>query len=223
MDTVDKLDLAFGTLGGAALDMGSQWYSDATLRSVFENLEDPSKNPSSKAFKRDVTKDVQSQYTPTRANRYRSGYHPFRERFNMITGGLVNTVEDRAVELGKEESYRKAGRALDSNGRIKGVGQLSTKQADQVRNAMRFRTLSTGIAGIWGISLGASIAGGAINSIREMGAAAQGNKWKMNNEGFYDSSMAHTTRQRALRAIQNSQSGHRRAFGQEANFLHSYR
>jgi hypothetical protein len=112
---------------------------------------------------------------------------------------------------------------MGPNNYVKGVGTLNDAQANKVRSALKFRTLSTGIAGVWGISLGASIAGGAIKAVREAGAAAQGNKWKMNTEGFHDSSMAHTTRQRALRAIQNSQSGHRRAFGNEANFLHSYR
>lgn len=93
----------------------------------------------------------------------------------------------------------------------------------QIKAARGARSWGTTALGVMAASAAAGLASSAIRATIEQGHRAARVNTSFSSGAFIDSQMAMTTRQRALRAIQNSQSGMRRALGNEANFLHTYR
>jgi len=223
MDSLQRSDAIFGSLSGAVLDMGAYWWSDKTLASVFKD--------SSKL------KDLAQPGMDKAQSDYMRKSHPFRARlskhFSFIDGLDAKSIT-HGQEVGGRAYARQAWREARGyqgffrsgdwiENRMSSQLGVSKEVAGKMHNALRFRNLTLGITGVWMASMGASIASSTVNTLRQRGAEEIGKRYGFNSENFVDSQTAYTTRQRALRAIQNSQSGYRRALGNEASFLHTYR
>jgi len=93
----------------------------------------------------------------------------------------------------------------------------------QGMTAVRMQNLAHMGNAALGLSIGFDLARGAVNGAVQHGIrTTQTNRFSAAvPEGFMDTGMAHTTRQRALQALQATGSMYNRALGNEARLLHS--
>lgn len=104
-------------------------------------------------------------------------------------------------------------------------GESSLPVSRKLMGELKFGSRMHGL-GIAAISVGLASMGFELGAAAMSGLSEKGRKDRsltrnaLQSQGFLDSKMAYTSRQRALQAIQLSQGGYKRALGNEASYLH---
>lgn len=239
---IEKLDSTVNSGVGIIAAVGADMYADRIQRSVLNrHLWTGPKHRGMKAM--EAPENI-SQEAREAIRRYKEGFRAHgRAQMNQGSHPFRRTSNWAAKKMGAPSFLTPA--SLSSRGNMLGIRRLAhfidanadtvlplsgeyavghARLRTQIANSIKIRSFGTTAMGIFAASAAYSIARSVTDSIRETGASHRMSKHSMvDTVGFQDNEVAYTTRQRALRAIQNSQSGMRRAFGNESNFLHSAR
>jgi hypothetical protein len=169
-----------------------------------------------------ISRAMDYELDPKNPNSYMSKNHGLR-KFLTKEVDKPNWLRKTSNFLFKTPEQRARNIALSRESQLLRTSTLIDPKLRMGLNvATQFRTIGmVGIAAGIG-QLGFSLAEASLGALASKGRSASNiNREAMVNTPFMDSQTAFTTRQRAMQAIQMSQSGYRRAIGNEAAFLHS--
>ena len=245
-DPLQSADAVMNGFYAGMLNMGTDFYEQHQNRKFISAVNDPlsTKQNVSKEFRK-TAGDEFSRHHDAAKNQYNRGTHRVRNWASNLTKNINLPLIGNPISTSEEIIKDKAVRRMSSNKglmdkmlsvseNVKGdprmpyapdsAAQKYTRQlVAGVKQGRMVRNWGTAAIGIMAASTASGLASSAIRNTIEKGHASTKANTSMASGAFLDSQMAYTTRQRALRAVQNSQSGMRRALGNEASFLHSYR
>lgn len=235
---ISVADSVLNSTAGIVASFGLDWYGqtameeavmragqmtwDADTNTISNKL--PKKAPSKidlsrrhqqvrKAYTRGYNQRIGLNYSLRHTLRGSSAKDP-----NWITK-VSRMVWKAPEELAHTSGVRAAAAAMEN-------GSIAVSSATRRLASMGLKAHGLGIA-MFSVGLaaaGSEIGGAVINSLHDRGVTGRRlSRNAMNTQSFSDSRMAYTSRQRALQAIQVSQSGYKRALGNEASYIHTVR
>jgi hypothetical protein len=220
--TIHKANDFFNSGIGIAGVMAMDWYADKHTDELMDQYRKSAPGKGNRQFQNNFNKlHIQ------KSNRFLGGARdgtrniirkiPYASKVFRTGEEVANTRANKVLLRDMLDDPNKMG--IDKVG---GFGNSKKSLMKKFQNIRTFKNITIGAAGLFAASAGISMAKGTINAFISRGNHAGDRTYGMATaSGFMDSSMAYTTRQAAVRAIQNSQGSVRRALGNEASFIGS--